>query len=325
MRILITGVSGFVGGHLVKHLRSLNRNQQIHGTVFSHRQPESTNDMASHRIDLRNQAEVTDLIAQIKPEYIFHLAGQAFIPRSFEYPWETLENNIRSQLNILEACRKAEISPRILITSSAEVHGIVTPDQIPINENTPVNPNSPYSVSKVAQELLGIQYFKTYNIPVICVRPFNHIGPGQKPSFVAPAFASQIAKIEAGQQAPIMLVGDLSAKRDFTDVRDIVRAYQLVLEHGQAGTIYTVASGKSHTIQQLLDQLLELSTMPSIQIETDPKRMRPSKVPILQGSCERLNQATGWRPTFTFEQTLEDILDDCRQRIKSEGEHSNND
>ena len=320
MRILITGVSGFVGGHLVKHLQSIDQSYEIHGTVFNQIEKQALKTIKTYQLDLRNQVDVFDLISQITPDYIFHLAGQAFIPRSFEFPWETLENNIKSQLNILEACRNANITPRILITSSAEVHGIVTPDQIPIDESTPIKPNSPYSVSKVSQELLGLQYFQTYGIPIICVRPFNHIGPRQKANFVAPAFATQIAKIEMGKQDPIISVGDLTAQRDFTDVRDIVRAYQLILERGEAGAIYTVASGKSYRIQDLLDKLLSLSTVSSIKVKIDPARMRPSKVPILQGNYARLYQATGWQPKISFEQTLEDILNECRQRIKNEGE-----
>lgn len=321
MRILITGVGGFVGKHLVNYLSTLPETPELHGTLFRERTSHPLADMVSlHTLDLKDEQAVFELIDTVRPDQIYHLAAQAFVPRSFTHPWETLENNIKSQLNILEACKKLELKPHILVISSAEVYGRVKPDQIPLNEQTKFNPNSPYGVSKITQEMLGFQYAQAHGIPIMCARPFNHIGTGQREDFVAPAFAMQIARIEAGLQDPIMKVGDLSAKRDFTDVRDIVRAYHAIVTKGKVGTSYTVASGKAYPIQQLLDTLIALSTMSSsIQVQPDPARMRPSPVPILQGSYELLHQDTGWQPEITFEQTLADILDECRERIKNEG------
>lgn len=321
LHVLITGIGGFVGNHLVNHLKSLSNPPEIHGTVFRENDSHPLEKIVSlHTLDLRDEQAAFDLIDTIRPDQIYHLAAQAFVPRSFTHPWETLENNIKSQLNILEACKKLELKPHILVISSAEVYGRVKPDQIPLNEQTKFNPNSPYGVSKIAQEMLGFQYTQAYGIPVMCARPFNHIGTGQREDFVAPAFAMQIARIEAGLQEPVMKVGDLSAKRDFTDVRDIVRAYYDILSKGKTGISYTVASGKSYPIQQLLDTLIGLSTVASsIQVQPDQKRMRPSAVPILQGSYKLLHQDTGWQPEITFEQTLADILNECRERINNEG------
>jgi GDP-4-dehydro-6-deoxy-D-mannose reductase len=185
---------------------------------------------------------------------------------------------------------------------------------VPISEDAPLRPSSPYSVSKAAQDLLGLQYFLSHQFPVLRARAFNHIGPGQSDRFVAPAFAIQIARIESGQQVPTLYVGDLSDRRDFTDVRDIVRAYALIMERGTPGEVYNVASGEARSIQSLLDTLLKHTTA-RIDVQVDPQRLRPSRIPILQGDCARLKNATGWQPVIPFEQTLRDVLEDCRQRV----------
>lgn len=310
MRVLITGAGGFVGHHLVQHIRQTSPEVELHGTM--HGTESAADGIHFHSLDLRDEAATHALIGSIKPEHIYHLAGQASVPRSFEAPWDTLETNIRTQLNIFLACLAHQIKPRILITSSAEVYGAVT--TVPIREDAPFLPANPYSVSKVTQDLLGLQYFLSHQLPVIRVRAFNHLGPGQDERFVAPAFAMQIARIETGQQEPLLRVGDLSDRRDFTDVRDVVRAYGLLMKHGTAGEAYNVASGRAHSIQYLLDTLLKL-TSKHIEVMTDPARLRPSRIPVLQGDITRLQQATNWQPSIPFEQTLHDILDDCRARI----------
>ncbi|MFN8375241.1 MAG: GDP-mannose 4,6-dehydratase [Anaerolineae bacterium] len=314
VRILITGISGFVGRHLVKHLLDVIPDAQIHGITQQKLASDSFN-AVYHTLDLRDKAAVNALIEEIAPEQIYHLAAQAFVPRSFEDPWDTLENNILSQLNLILACLAQGIRPRILIVGSAETYGNVRPEDIPIHENIPLRPSSPYSVSKVTQDMMGLQYHFSHQMPIVRVRPFNHTGPGQDERFVIPAFAMQIARIEAGLQEPIVKVGDLSAERDFTDVRDIVRAYQLVVQKGEPGEVYNIASGKSHSIQSILDQLCSYSTV-RIKVEVDPARMRPTAIPVLRGDASRLRQATGWQPIISFDQMLEDVLNDCRQRIK---------
>ncbi|MBC8100272.1 MAG: GDP-mannose 4,6-dehydratase, partial [Armatimonadetes bacterium] len=259
MRVLITGAGGFVGRHLTAHLVATTPDIDLHGTVFGASEA-ALDGAVTHQIDLRDEAAVCALIAELKPDAIYHLAGQAFVPRSFEAPWETLEVNIRAQLNLFLGCLACKLAPRILITASAEIYGAA--QHMPITEDAPLLPSSPYSVSKVAQDLLGYQYHLSHGLPVLRARAFNHFGPGQDARFVAPAFAMQIARIEAGLQPPVLQVGDLTAQRDFTDVRDIVRAYQLLLTHGDPGVAYNIASGQAHSIQRLLGTLLEATRVP---------------------------------------------------------------
>lgn len=314
MRVLITGVGGFVGGHLARHLMDIQPDIEIHGTVIDPPPSTTTALAACHFVDMKDEYALRDLIAQIQPVTIYHLAAQAFVPRSFEDPWETLENNIRAQLNVIQACLKLNIQPRMLIIGSAEIYGAVQPNELPIREDAPLRPSSPYSVSKVTQDMLGLQYFLSHRLPILRARPFNHLGPGQNERFVAPDFALQIARIEAGLHDPVIHVGDLSAQRDFTDVRDVVRAYRLIMERGTPGEVYNIASGKAYSVQTLLDTLLSFTTA-HIQVKVDPVRVRPTEIPILRGDASRLRQATGWEPHLSFEDTLRDVLEDCRQRI----------
>jgi GDP-4-dehydro-6-deoxy-D-mannose reductase len=313
LHILITGAGGFVGKHLANWLIRAYPDATLHGTTF--RTTEDTHPkLINHTLDLCDTERVHQLIAEIRPDQIYHLAAQAFVPRSFEAPWETLQNNILGQLNIITGCLEAGIAPRMIITSSAEIYGVVRPDEVPLDEHAELRPTSPYSVSKITQDMLAQQYYVSHHLPIIRVRPFNHIGPGQSERFVAPAFAMQIARIEAGLQDPVIFVGELSSRRDFTDVRDIVRAYQLLAERGEAGEVYNVASNNAHSAQDLLDILLGLSPV-DIHVEVDPERLRPMVLPILQGDSTRLQTITGWRPEISFEQSLTDILQDCRQHV----------
>lgn len=314
MRVLITGAGGFVGDHLARHIANHTDNPAIYGTVFRPQPNTPAHIQEYFQADLRDYARVLEILNTVRPDYIFHLAAQAFVPRSFEEPWETLENNILAQLNIFKACLDLALSPRMMIVSSAEIYGAIQPEQLPLTEQEPFRPANPYSVSKVAQDMLALQYFLSHRLPVMRARPFNHIGPGQSSQFVAPAFAEQIARIEAGLQDPVLKVGNLEAKRDFTDVRDIVRAYHLIVEKGNPGEAYNIASNKSYSIQQLLDTLLHFTHV-EIEVQVDPERLRPIDVPEIRGDYSLLHQATGWQPQIPFEQTLHDILEGCRQRI----------
>lgn len=314
MRVLITGASGFVGQHLASYLHTIDQNITLFGTTL---EPTPDSPIITYQpIDLRDYDAVRNLLAVSNPDHIYHLAAQAFVPRSFEDPWETLDNNIRSQLNIILACLELGIEPRMLVISSAEIYGAVNSSEMPMNENTPMRPTSPYSVSKITQDLLGLQYHLSHKLPIMRARAFNHIGPGQNPRFVAPAFATQIAKIENSQQEPFIYVGNLEAKRDFTDVRDIVRAYYTILTNGTPGEAYNVASGKAYSIQYLLDTLLSYTDI-DIDVRVDPERLRPVDVPEIRGDISKITNDTGWQPSITFEDTLKDVLDDCRQRIKT--------
>lgn len=317
LRTLVTGAGGFVGGHLCTYLLS-HTDWEIVGTVFSQEKSSSTDPRLQFRaVDLREPDDVQTVVDEVQPDYIFHLAAQSSVPTAFSDPWHTLENNIRSQLNLLEAVRQSEYQTTFLVIGSNEEYGAPTPDELPQTEKNPLRPNNPYAVSKVGQDFLGLQYHLAYGIDVIRVRPFNHTGPGQSPRFVVPAFASQIARIEADQQEPVMRVGNLATERDFTDVRDIVRAYHLAVTKGEPGEVYNLASGEPQSIRALLEQLLSYSEV-DIRVEKDPERYRPVDVPVVCGSAEKFYQRTGWEPQIPFEQTLQDTLDYWREQVASQ-------
>lgn len=315
LRVLITGSGGFVGRILVQWLQDFAPDAELFGTQLPGSGPGPAG-ITCYEVDLCHPNAVHEMIAEIRPDHIYHLAGQAFVPRSFEDPWETIENNVRGQLNVILACLKTDLRPRMLVTGSAEIYGEVK--TFPTDETAPLMPTSPYSVSKAAQDQLAYQYFVSHGLPTLRVRAFNHFGPGQSDRFVAPAFAMQIARIEAGLQEPVIYVGDLTARRDFTDVRDVVRAYTALMERGVPGEAYNVASGVAHSIQHVLDTLLSLSDK-HIEVRVDPSRLRPSPIPVLQGDASKLRRTTGWAPQISFETSLRDVLEDCRARVK--GEH----
>ena len=266
--------------------------------------------------DLRDPESVQAFVGEVQPDYIFHLAAQSFVPTSFADPWDTLENNIRAQLNLLEAVRRSGREVRFLVIGSNEEYGAPEPEELPQTEESPLRPNNPYAVSKVAQDFLGLQYHLAYGLPIVRVRPFNHTGPGQSPRFVVPAFASQIARVEAGLQEPLK-VGNLDVSRDFTDVRDIVRAYHLAATQGKPGEVYNLASGKPRSVRGLLETLLSYARV-EIKVERDPDRYRPVDVPVVYGSAEKFHRLTGWAPQIPFEQTLRDVLEYWRGQVEAE-------
>ncbi|MBX3086641.1 MAG: GDP-mannose 4,6-dehydratase [Anaerolineae bacterium] len=316
MNVLITGAGGFVGKHLLTYLRQHSA-PTLHGTVLDNTQLESVVHDTSCQwwvLDLRDPQAVRDLLEHIQPDQIFHLAGQAYVPRSFEDPWETLDNNIRGTLNLLMAIHELKLSTRFLNVGSAEIYGPASADKLPLTEDSAFIPGSPYSVSKIAQDMLAYQYFNAYKLHTIRVRPFNHIGTGQNMRFAASDWASQIAEAEIGKREPVVYVGNLSAARDFTDVRDVVRAYSMAVERGQAGDVFNVCSGKPRTMQSILDILVGLSRV-KIDVRVDQERFRPVDIPSLYGDYSHLHQRTGWQPEISIEQTLNDVLDEWRQRI----------
>lgn len=318
MHTLITGAGGFVGGHLLTFLRN-NTTMTLHGTLIAETEKRpslvATCDNL-HVIDLRDPEHVRRLLAEVRPDRIFHLAGQAFVPRSFEDPWDTLETNIRGELNLLQAIHELKLTTRVLVIGSAEMYGAARAEQLPLTEQTPFAPSSPYSVSKIAQDMLALQYHLSYGLFTVRTRSFNHIGPGQNERFAIPSFASQIVQIEMGRAEPVVYVGNLSAERDLTDVRDIVRAYHMALELGEPGAAYNVCSGVAYSMQYVLDRLIALSEQP-ITVRVSPDRFRPVEIPRLVGDYSRLHQQTGWMPQISLDQTLHDVLTDWRQRLNT--------
>jgi GDP-4-dehydro-6-deoxy-D-mannose reductase len=313
LRSLITGVGGFAGSHLADYLLSAeatpNGRAEVWGCDLSGvRRPYHPPELQVLGADLRDEHAVRALIERVRPERIFHLAGQAFVGDSWSQPWETIETNMRSQLNLFEAVLAAGLEPQILVVGSAEEYGRVQPEDMPIGEDCPLRPDSPYSVSKIGQDMLGLQYYLSHGLPVVRVRPFNHIGPRQNRRFVAPAFASQIAAIEAGRQPAQLRVGNLAARRDFTDVRDVVRAYALALEAGEPGAVYNIGSGRSRSIRELLDTLRGLASVP-IEVEVDTGRLRLVDLPDLVCDASQLRLRTGWEPRIPFEESVSDLLD----------------
>ena len=317
MKILITGVTGFVGSHLAEYCLSLDQQVEVIGTCRWRSRRENIEHLEDainlYECDLRDASSVKTLLADIQPERIFHLAAQSYVPSSWNSPGETITTNVIGQLNIFEAMRETNSTASIQIAGSSEEYGLVHPEEAPITEKNPLRPLSPYAVSKVAQDMLAYQYFQSYGLRVVRTRAFNHTGPRRGDVFVTSNFAKQIAEIEAGQRPPVIHVGDLNPKRDFTDVRDIVRAYWLSLEHCNLGEVYNVASGKAYRIKEVLEILLDNSGQ-DIEVVEDPERLRPSDVPLLLGDNSRFCKATGWIPEIPFEQTAKDLLDYWRER-----------
>jgi GDP-4-dehydro-6-deoxy-D-mannose reductase len=321
MRVLITGITGFAGSHLADYLLAEHPDVEIYGTWRWRSRTENIDHLEAKlklvECDLKDASAVFQALSGIRPERIFHLAAQSYVPASWQAPAETLSNNILSQTNIFEAIRALDLDTRIQIAGSSEEYGLVLPDEVPITETNPLRPLSPYAVSKVAQDLLAYQYFRSYGLAVIRTRGFNHTGPRRGEVFVTSNFAKQIASIEAGLQEPIIRVGNLSAQRDFTDVRDTVRAYWLALEKGKPGEVYNLASGKSVTIEELLNMLLALSDV-EVEVQVDPDRLRPSDVEILLGDNSKFQRDTGWQPQIPLTQTVEDLLNYWRNRLARE-------
>lgn len=311
-KILITGVSGFAGSFLAEELIK-NSNNQVFGTTFSgtslDKLPQLKDKVKAFSVDLLDVEKTQEIISEVKPDIIFHLAALTSPAESFEKPAEVMVNNIESELSVFEGVRKTNLSNcKILITSSAEIYGMVDPSDLPIDENTPLKPTSPYAVSKVAQDFLGLQYHLSYKFDIVRIRPFNHFGPRQSPAFVVSSFAKKIAEIEKGLKDPVMSVGNLEAKRDFTDVRDIVKGYILLSEKGRPGEVYNIGFGKSHKISDILDKLLSLSDK-KIDIKVDPALFRPSDIPDLYADNSKINKETGWEPKIQLEESLKDTLD----------------
>lgn len=317
MRVLITGIHGFVGGYLAEYLSTM---PGIH--IFGASRAfagQNRSAMKNRKIrfflcDVRDSLRVRKLLKEIKPDRIFHLAGQSIVSHSWKDPADTLAANTLGAINLFEGIKELGLKTRVHVAGSALEYGPVKSRNLPIKETCPLQPGSPYAVSKVLQDQLAMQYHQCFGLWVVRTRAFNHIGPGQKDAFVASNFAKQIALIEAGKQKPVICVGELGDVRDFTDVRDMARAYWLALDKGKAGEVYNIASGQGVTIKKVLDFFLSRCAV-KVRVKKEAKRLFLKGTPALVGDAGKFQKKTGWKPIFTLEATLLDLLNDWRRKI----------
>lgn len=315
-KALITGITGFAGSHLAELL--INEGFEVYGTTRPRSKTDNI-DPIKRKLNLRD-ADLLDshsllsILSDIKPDYIFHLAAQSFVKSSWASPANTMEMNAVGSVHLFEAVKRAKIDPVIQIACSSEEYGLVLPDEVPVKETNPLRPLSPYAVSKLAMDYLGYQYHQSYGMKIIRTRGFNHTGPRRGEVFVTSNFAKQIAEIEKGKKEPVLEVGNLDTKRDWTDVRDMVKAYLLSVQKCEYGEVYNICSEKAVAIKEMLNLLLSFSKV-KVKVVEDPSRLRPSDVDILLGDCSKFRKATGWKPEILFEKTMEDLLNYWRERV----------
>ena len=312
MKALIIGAAGFVGSYLIEHL-SNTYDWEIHATKLES-EILASNTAVIHNLDLMNASEINALLQKTKPDYIFHLAAQSSVALSWKNPSLTVDINIKGTLNLLDSIRSiSNYNPKVLLIGSGEEYGYILPDETPVHEDVPVRPGNIYAATKACQNMLGSIYSRAYKMNLIMVRAFNHIGPNQAPLFVASDFCKQVAEIEKGLKEPVLHVGNLSALRDFTDVRDVVRAYGLLIQYGKSGETYNIGSGHAIPIQSLLDMILSLSTT-TIKVELDPSRLRPSDIPVIEADIKKLQDTIQWKPEIELKQTLLETLNYWRKK-----------
>jgi GDP-4-dehydro-6-deoxy-D-mannose reductase len=318
MRVLITGITGFAGSHLAEYILTNHADAVVFGTVRWRSRMDNIAQIQDKvrliEADLKDMVSLRAVLAESRPDRIFHLAAQSFVPTSWTCPSETFAINAIGEINLFEAVRALDLKPRIQVAGSSEEYGQVFSNEIPMKETNPLRPLSPYAVSKVAQDLLAFQYYKSYGLRTVRTRGFNHTGPRRGDVFVTSSFAKQIAEIEKKKRPPIIYVGNLEAKRDFTDVRDMVRAYWLALEKGVEGEVYNIGRGQAFSMQEVLDLLMSLSRA-KMEVKVDPARLRPSDVPVLLSDSTKFVSLTGWRPMIPFKQTIVDLLNYWRERV----------
>jgi GDP-4-dehydro-6-deoxy-D-mannose reductase len=301
MRAVVTGARGFAGSWLTAHLAACG-DQVV---------------AIDHEVDVTNAEAVGDVISATAPDVIFHLAALAHVGRSWEDPQSVLRVNVIGTLNVFEAARRCVPLPRVLLTSSAEVYGAVPARRLPVTEDAPLAPVTPYAASKVGAEFLAVQAHLAHGLPVVRARPFNHFGPGQAPAFVVAALAERIVSArETG--AEVISVGNLTARRDLTDVRDVVRSYRLLVERGEPGEVYNVCTGTDIAIEEVAVRMQRLAGI-ELRLEIDPSLARPVDVPVVRGDPSKLNASTGWTPEIDLDTTLQDVLDDWSERVHAAG------
>lgn len=315
-KVFITGITGFAGSHLAEYLVAHGQ-YDISGTYLSEQSLVNVVSVKDKlelvHVDLTEKEKVLEIVTSIKPDAIIHLAALPAVGASYEKPFETIMNNVGAQLGLLEAVRIAKLATcRVLIVTSADVYGKVSEKDLPIDEDTHFNPTNTYAVSKITQDYLAVQYANSYGLSILRARPFNHIGPRQATGFAVADFAKKIAEIEKGKRSPILEVGNVSTRRDFTDVRDVVKAYMLLIEKGAVGEVYNIGSGISHKISDILAMLVSYSTV-KINVKVNKNLLRAEDAPDRRCDYRKLKKATGWQPTISLEKTLRETLEYWRQ------------
>lgn len=325
MNALIIGAAGFVGSYLIRHCKE-DCGWTVSATKMSF-ETFSYEGVGVYDLDILDRDAIVALLEKLRPDYIFHLAAQSSVAASWKNPGLTIDVNIKGSVNVLDAVRIVRDNslsgqndipaqpylPRILLIGSGEEYGHIRPEETPLPETNALRPGNIYAATKACQNMIGSIYAKAYHLDIMMVRAFNHVGPNQAPMFVVADFCKQVADIEAGLQEPVIRVGNLSAKREFTDVRDVVRAYALLVQKGEPGETYNVGSGHAVAIQDILDQILALSEK-EIQVEVDSKKLRPVDVPIIEADTTKLREATGWEKTIELGQTLRETLEYWRKK-----------
>lgn len=310
---LIIGAAGFVGSYLADCIHD-SRQWPVSVTKLP-KETIITDHAEVYDLDIMDSEAVYALLERLAPDYIFHLAAQSSVALSWKMPELTLDVNVRGTLHVLEAVRKLAKMPRILLIGSGEEYGRVKENEIPVGEETLPRPGNLYAATKACQNMIGRIYAEAYGLEIISVRAFNHIGPNQSPTFVVADFCRQAAEAEAGRKEPVIRVGNLEAKRDFTDVRDVVRAYVMLAEKGKRGETYNVGSGHAVSIRDILEEILRLSGM-EIEVRQDPEKFRPVDVPVIEADIRKLQACTGWKAEIPLEQTLKETLEYWRGCVR---------
>ncbi len=313
-KAMIIGAAGFVGSYLIQYLKE--DGMEVYATKLPHEKIENE-DARIFDLDILDREAIVSLLFEIRPDYIFHLAAQSSVGLAWKNPGLTIDVNIKGSVNVMDAVRELYYKPRVLLIGSGEEYGHIKPGETPIGEENMIRPGNIYAATKVCQNMIGNIYAQAYDMELMMVRAFNHIGPTQAPMFVVADFCKQVAEIEQGLRNPVMYVGNLEAKRDFTDVRDVVRAYALLIKYGMPGETYNVGSGYAISIREILDDIIALSPC-DITVEVDANKLRPVDVPIIAADIAKIKELTGWEPRISLKQTIKETLDYWRDMIKKE-------
>ena len=306
MKALVIGAGGFVGPYLIERIKS-SLFCEVVTTTSGVKDRLGIGEDKTVQLNIRDREQTVAVLEKERPDYIFHLAAQSSVALSWKDPKLTVDTNIIGAINLINAIQEMDYTPRVLVAGSGEEYGKVKESDIPIKENTVLNPGNVYAVTKACQNMIASVYAHGYGLPIVMTRSFNHIGPGQTPQFVVADFCSQVVKIEQGRQKPVIRVGNLSAKRDFTDVRDVVNAYCRLIQYGKSGETYNVGSGHAVAVEDVLKAIL-LQSEAEISVEVDPSKLRPVDVPVIEADISKIFRDTGWKPAISLKETIADTL-----------------